>query len=108
MVWDNLLGYRIFSDNVKDAEVALYKTKMNEYGIPLDSRADYTKIDWLMWSTRLNDDKEYFDMVCASMVKMISEAYDRVPLTDWYCTKTAIHHSFQARSVTGGLYINMI
>ncbi len=108
MVWDNLLGYRIFSDEVKNAEIELYKTKMNDYGIPLDSRADYTKIDWLMWSTRLNDDKEYFDMVCASMVKMISESYDRVPLSDWYCTKTSIHHSFQARSVTGGLYINMI
>ena len=108
MVWDNLLGYGIFSDDVKKAEIELYKTKMNEYGIPLDSRADYTKIDWLMWSTRLTDDREYFDMVCASMVKMINEAYDRVPLTDWYCTKTAIHHAFQARSVTGGLYINMI
>ena len=108
MVWDNILSYRIFSDEVKAAEIALYKTKMNEYGIPLDSRADYTKIDWLMWSTRLADDKEYFDMVCGSMVDMINNAYDRVPLTDWYCTKTAVHHSFQARSVTGGLYINMI
>ena len=54
------------------------------------------------------DLSKYFDMVCDSMVRMISEAYDRVPLTDWYCTKTAIHHAFQARSVTGGLYINMI
>ncbi|MBQ2863214.1 MAG: DUF4965 domain-containing protein [Clostridia bacterium] len=108
MVWDNILGYRIFTDEVKASEIALYKTKMNEYGIPLDSRADYTKIDWLMWSTRLTEDDEYFDMVCDSMVKMINEAYDRVPLTDWYCTKTAIHHAFQARSVTGGLYINMI
>ena len=108
MVWDNLLGYRIFSDDVKAREIALYKTKMNEYGVPLDSRANYTKIDWLMWSTCLADDREYLDMVCDSMVRMISEAYDRVPLTDWYCTKTAIHHAFQARSVTGGLYINMI
>ncbi len=108
MVWDNILGYRIFSDEVKKAEIELYKRKMNEYGIPLDSRADYTKIDWLMWSTCLSDDKEYFDMVCDSMVRMINNAYDRVPLTDWYCTKTAVHHAFQARSVTGGLYINMI
>ena len=108
MVWDNLLGYGIFSDEVKKAEIELYKTKMNRYGVPLDSRANYSKIDWLLWSTCLYDDKEYFDMVCESVVNMINEAYDRVPLTDWYCTKTAIHHAFQARSVTGGLYINML
>ncbi len=108
MVWDNILGYKIFSDDVKKTEIELYKTKFNRYGVPLDSRADYTKIDWLMWATCLYDDHEFFDAVCESVCNMINEAYDRVPLTDWYCTKTAVHHAFQARSVTGGLYINMI
>lgn len=108
IVWDNILGYGIFSDEIKKKEIELYKSKINRYGVPLDSRKDYTKLDWLMWSTCLWDDKEYFEKVTESMVNMINETSDRVPLTDWYCTKTALHHEFQNRSVVGGLFINMI
>lgn len=108
IVWDNLLGYKLFSDTIKKNETELYKSKMNRYGVPLDNRADYTKIDWLMWSTRISDDKEYFDGVCQAIVNMINETLDRVPLTDWYYTSTADYRSFRNRSVVGGLYINLL
>ena len=108
IVWDKMLGFNIFSDKIKKAEVELYKTKINRYGVPLDSRSDYTKIDWLMWSTCIFDDKDYFNMVCESMVNMINETYDRVPLTDWYYSSTAKHVFFQNRSVVGGLFINLL
>ena len=108
IVWDSLLGYNIFTQNVKKKEIELYKTKLNRYGVPLDSRENYTKIDWLMWSTVIYNDKDYFDAVCDSMIKMMSETGDRVPKTDWYCTKSAIHHSFQNRTVVAGLFINLI
>ncbi len=108
IVWDKLLGYNIFSDTVKKKEIELYKTKLNRYGVPLDSRKDYTKLDWLMWSTKIYDDKEYFDAVCKSIVNMICETGDRVPLTDWYCTKSAVFRSFVNRTVVGGLFINLI
>ena len=108
MVWDNLLGYGIFSDEVKKNEIKVYMSKMNRYGVPLDSRSDYTKIDWLMWSTRIWDDKEYFDAVCESMVNMVNETLDRVPLTDWYYTSTADYCAFRNRSVVGGLFINLL
>ena len=108
MVWDSLLGYDLFSDEVKQGEAALYLKKLNEYGVPLDSRADYTKTDWLMWSTCLCDNKQYRDAACAAVVRMMNETSDRVPLTDWYDTKTALHHHFQHRSVVGGLFINLL
>ena len=108
IVWDNLLGYNIFTQDVKKKEIELYKSKLNRYGVPLDSRKDYTKIDWLMWSTKIYDDKAYFDAVCESMVRMMSETGDRVPMTDWYCTKNAVHYSFQNRTVVAGLFINLI
>ena len=108
MVWDNILNLGLFSDAVKQKEIELYKTKINRYGVPLDNRADYTKLDWLMWTTKLADDKEYFDMAIESIKNMFAETIDRVPMTDWYCTKTAFVHSFRGRSVVGGLFINML
>ncbi|MBE6610751.1 MAG: DUF4965 domain-containing protein [Ruminococcaceae bacterium] len=108
IVWDTLLGYNLFSDEVKKNEINVYKSKMNRYGVPLDSRSDYTKIDWLMWSTVIYDDKEYFDGVCESIVNMINETVDRVPMTDYYYTSTAAHRAFRCRSVVGGLFINLL
>ena len=108
MVWDNLLGYNLFSDEVKKNEIKVYTEKMNKYGVPLDSRADYTKIDWLMWSTCICDDKEYFDKVCKCIADTINETSDRVPVSDWYYTTNADYRSFINRTVVGGLFINLI
>ena len=108
IVWDNLLGYKLFSDDIKKNEIKYYAEKMNRYGVPLDCRDDYTKIDWLMWSTRIIDDKEYFDKVCQCIVNMINETGDRVPLTDWYYTSTAAYVAFRNRTVVGGLFINLL
>ena len=108
MVWDSLLGYGIFSDEVKKNEIRVYAEKMNRYGVPLDSRASFTKIDWLMWSTCIWEDKEYFDKVCEAIANMINETTDRVPMTDWYDTKTAEYKAFINRSVVGGLFINLL
>ena len=108
MVWDNLLGYGIFSDEVKKNEIRVYAEKMNRYGVPLDSRASFTKIDWLMWSTRIWEDKDYFHKVCEAITNMINETTDRVPMTDWYDTYTAEYRAFINRSVVGGLFINLL
>ena len=108
MVWDNLLGYGLFCDEVKKNEIKVYTEKMNKYGVPLDSRADYTKIDWLMWSTRIWEDKEYFEKVCKCIVDTINESTDRVPMSDWYYTSNAEHRYFINRSVVGGLFINLL
>lgn len=61
-----------------------------------------------MWSTRTYDDQDYFKSVCVSIVNMINETVDRVPLTDWYYSSTAAYRRFRNRSVVGGLFINLI
>ena len=81
---------------------------MNRYGVPLDSRSDYTKLDWMAWTTVMTDNKEYTDAVYASISRMICESLDRVPITDWYYTLDGRHAGFQARSVLGGFYINLL
>ena len=83
-------------------------TKMNQYGLPLDVRADYTKLDWSVWTATLASDPKEFNTIIDSIYKWINETPDRVPLSDWYDTKTAKHISFAARSVVGGVYIKAL
>ncbi|MFC5405625.1 glutaminase domain-containing protein [Cohnella soli] len=114
IVWDKLLGVGLFDREVYESEVRLYNLKMNRYGLPLDSRSDYTKLDWLAWTTVFTDNGEYSEKLYKSIWDFISETVERVPITDWYYSSTPnqVRHSryfgFQNRTVLGGLYINLL
>lgn len=108
MVWDKLLDLGLFSDAVYERELAWYKTKFNAYGLPLDSRADYTKSDWQMWAAAMFDDEEFFNMVVDGMYEFVVNTPDRIPFTDLYFTSKPYARGFQARTVQGGLYIALM
>lgn len=108
LVWDKLFGLNIFDEDIFVSETSYYMKKINQYGLPLDSRSDYTKSDWQMWSTVLSDNNEYRDKIVSLMLKMLSDTNDRVPFTDWYYTTRAVQEGFQNRTVQGGLFINML
>ena len=81
---------------------------LNQYGLPLDNRADYTKLDWEIWTATLTDNREQFDALMAPIGKWLNATPSRVPLTDWYDTKTGKKQGFQARSVVGGVFIKAL
>lgn len=108
IIWDRLLGLGLFDAKVFEEEVAVYTEKMTRYGVPLDSRDDYTKLDWMAWTTVMTDNEAYTNAVYESIRNMICESRDRVPITDWYRTGNARQVGFQARSVLGGFYINLL
>jgi len=108
LVWDKLLGLNLFADTVRTTELAFYQKHLNEYGLPLDSRADYTKLDWEIWTATLADSRTEFDAFLGPIVKWLNQSPSRVPLTDWYDTKTGKQVGFQARSVVGGIYIKAL
>lgn len=108
LVMDRLLGLEIFDKDIAEKEISYYKTKANKYGLPLDSRADWTKSDWQMWTTCLTDDTCYRDMIIEKMWNMICDMRERVPFSDWYYTSKPNMERFQNRTVQGGLFMPLL
>jgi hypothetical protein len=108
MVWDDLLDFNIFPEEVENKEISYYLKVQNRYGLPLDSRGSYTKLDWIMWTASLANSKEEFNQLVAPVYRFLNETPERVPMTDWYYTKTGEWRGFIARSVVGGVYMELL
>ncbi|MBS1873043.1 MAG: DUF4965 domain-containing protein [Acidobacteria bacterium] len=108
LVWDRLLGLNLFPPDVARKEIAFYKTMQERFGLPLDNREKYTKLDWILWTATLTESRADFDAFVGPAYRFANESPTRVPLTDWYWTNDAKQRGFQARSVVGGLFIKML
>src|SRR5690606_8857912 len=107
LVWDKVLDLQLFPQKVYDTEIAYYLGRQNKYGLPLDSRKDYTKNDWILWTaTFTNNEKDFKSFIHPVYLHAI-ETKSRVPLNDFYDSKTGIRENFKARSVVGGFYMKM-
>ncbi|KAB4458424.1 DUF1793 domain-containing protein, partial [Bacteroides thetaiotaomicron] len=98
----------LFPNNVIDKEVSYYLTKQNPYGLPLDSRKEYTKSDWIIWTATMSPDQATFEKFINPLYKYINETTSRVPISDWHDTKTGKMTGFKARSVIGGYWMKVL
>ncbi len=108
MVWDKRLSLGLFSRKVYDRELAWYCKQLRPYGLPLDSRADYTKSDWQLWAAVMLEDEGFFQSVVERMYAFVTETPDRIPFTDLYFTSKPYARGFQARTVQGGLFMALL
>lgn len=108
IVWDKLLGFNIFPPEIVQKEVPYYLTKLNQYGLPLDSRRNFTKSDWVIWTATLAPDRESFEKIVRPEWLFYNETVDRVPMCDWYNTDNPHKINMIARSVVGGYFIKML
>ncbi|HVV72327.1 MAG TPA: DUF1793 domain-containing protein, partial [Verrucomicrobiae bacterium] len=108
LVWDQILHLNLFPDSVRRKEMDFYKTRQNEFGLPLDNRKEYTKLDWTLWSATLTQNHEDFEALLNPVYRFLAESPSRVPMTDWYGTQNAKKVGFQARSVVGGVFLQML
>ncbi len=108
LVWDSILDLHLFPSEIAETEVAFYSHHLNRFGMPLDNRATYTKLDWTIWSASLASNPADFRALVHPVFDFLNQTPDRVPMTDWYDTVSAREVGFQARSVVGGVYIKML
>ncbi|MBQ9099073.1 MAG: DUF4965 domain-containing protein [Clostridia bacterium] len=108
MVWDKVWGTKVFSRAFMDREINANFAHFNEYGMPLDSRTDYTKSDWMVWTASMATSKKKFADYIAPLWKAYNESASRVPMTDWYDTVSGRMVGFQNRTVQGGLWMRVL
>ncbi len=108
LVWDRILGLKLFPPDATRKEMAFYRKHINRYGLPLDNRKEYTKLDWSIWTATLSDSPDDFRALADPIYAFLQESPSRVPMTDWYLTEKGTEVGFQARSVVGGVFIKLL
>jgi hypothetical protein len=108
LVWDRILGLHLFPAEAAQKEMAFYKKVQNQYGLPLDCRETYTKLDWTTWTATLTQNRADFEALINPIIAFLNATPDRMPMTDWYQTKTAKQVGFTARPVVGGVFLQML
>jgi hypothetical protein len=108
LVWDKVLGLQLFPKEMRQREVVWYHKVMNSYGLPLDSRATLTKLDWTVWSASLADNQADFATLIDPAFRLLDQSPQRVPMGDMLETLTPKWRGFKARPVVGGVFIEML
>ena len=107
LVWDKLLGLDLIPDTFYEKEIASYLPRMERYGLPLDSRAPYSKTDWILWTAAMAPEEDFPKFV-APVADYLRQTDTRVPFSDYYDTETGRYEKFIARSVQGGLFMPLL
>ncbi|KAF5868871.1 putative glutaminase protein [Botrytis fragariae] len=102
---DKLLSLNIIPQSIYDMQSTFYPSVTNTYGVPLDSRHEWTKSDWNIWCASIASDQTKKEMI-GNVAKFVGMSESGVALTDFYDTKTAdladFGAHFIARPVVGG------
>ncbi len=118
ILWLKLLGY----DNLLPKQQELLDTmgtwyfnnKLNEFGLPLNSRKTFTKDDWSMFlaaayyqesnhSNQQPQPSAFSSELFSRLFAFANSTQNRVPLSDWTMTLTADVAGFAARPVYGAM-----
>ncbi len=108
LVWDKLLDLNVFPPEVAQQEVAYYKTRIQRYGVPLDSRTRLTKADWCFWSATMAGNRTDFEAIVSPIYDYLNATTARLPFVHSYYTDNPRSDGMRARPVIGGVFIKML
>ncbi len=108
LIWDKLLGLGLFSPDTYRKEFEHYRSKLEKYGVPMDHRDKKSKFDWNFWAACFAGSRADRDLLLDPLYRMVDETPTRLPLTDYYDTKTGAIAEFYARSVLGAIWLPLL
>lgn len=104
---DQLIQTNIVPHSIYTMQSEFYPTVKQEYGVPLDTRADRTKSDWEMFCAAVAS-KDTMNMFIGDLAKFINQTPTSAPVTDLYDPSNAQFAAdigpFKARPVVGGWF----
>ncbi len=110
LYFDKLLNLRLVPRSIYDTLDKWYPSQFEEYGLPLDSRHNWTKSDWQMFAAACSASSKPRSLLIERLYSFIEDGKTDSPFTDLYETTTGdtpkqpddplIH--FLARPVVGG------
>ncbi|TVY53517.1 Glutaminase A [Lachnellula cervina] len=103
---DQELGLKLVPQKVYDMQSAFYPTVADTYGVPLDTRHNYTKSDWEMFTAAIASDGTKA-MFIKKLASWINDTPTNRPETDLYSATSGDWPgegagTFTARPVVGG------
>ncbi|PNS16328.1 hypothetical protein CAC42_6435 [Sphaceloma murrayae] len=95
----------LIPQSVYDEQSAWYPTVANQFGVPLDTRHGYTKLDWEVWVAAVAG-AETRDLILGRAAEWVGSTTTGYALTDLYETVGGGYpgFSFVARPVVGGTF----
>jgi len=108
LVWDRVLGFNLFPAEVAEREMEVYRRVIRPFGLPLDSRSEYGKVDWEFWVASLTGRRADMDFITDAIYRYADETPDRNPFPDWHWTNNGRVRGFLGRSVIGGVFMPML
>ena len=107
LVWDDLLGLRLFPEEMKRQEAAFYAKKAEAYGVPLESGTHLARTEWTLWAAMLAGDAETAARLTEPLYRYMDEAESRVPMPDTYDAGSAKWAKQANRPAVGGCFIRL-
>lgn len=107
---DKELGLGLVPQQIFDQQSAFYPTQLERFGVPLDTRGNYTKSDWEIWCASVASAETKADFINA-IALFVNETPTNLPLTDLYYVESGdfpvINNNtvvFANRPVLGGFF----
>ncbi|KAF9791272.1 hypothetical protein BJ322DRAFT_439174 [Thelephora terrestris] len=105
---DRLLGLNVFPPSVYQTQTKWYATKLDQYGIRLDSRSSDAKTDWQLWTAATVTDSSLRTTMISLVKKYVTSGINSGPFPDRYNSVNGQMATFMDRTVVGGHFALLI